>query len=158
MGVRTEELLSAVSISVSELVQAAGRFESDTASMVRASVDSAGRAFAELDACDAVIDRASEEGAGIAQRVRRLLGAEAGDVPAQLDALAGLAEEVRRSRETRRVINRVLGRDEIDEAAMEPVPRLTEAGLPVFRPRTTTRSRTTTSWPWPAARRTSPRG
>ncbi|MEU1803018.1 hypothetical protein [Streptomyces sp. NPDC019937] len=129
---RIEDLLSAVPISVSEVRQAVGGFEGGTADMVLASIRAAERAFAELDRCDAVIDRAAEKGAAAADRLQRLLEAEDQEsIPGELAGLEAVAGEVRSGAETRRLMNRALGRDEAAEWAGEGVARLTVGELPV---------------------------
>lgn len=130
---RVEDLLGAVPITVAELRGAVGRFEGDTAAMVRASIATAERAFAELDACDGVIDAAGVRGEEVAGRLRELLAREAREeVAAELAALDEIAEEVRRSSATLRLLNRVLGRETVveDDVPAAKVPVLHEAQLP----------------------------
>ncbi|MFF3540917.1 hypothetical protein ACFYXD_03580 [Streptomyces platensis] len=133
---RIEDLLDAVSLSGAELRRAVGRFEGGTADMLRHSVDTAERAFTELDACDKVIDAAGLRGEQAAERLRELLERETGEgIAAELDALAEAAEGVRQALATSRLLNRVLGRDSgagaKDDSGVE-VPRLVEAALPAI--------------------------
>lgn len=108
-----EDLLEAMPLSVAELIQAASGFECDTAGMLRASVSTAGRAFAELDACDGVIDQAATSGTTSATRLRHMLGNEAvEEIHGELRALDATIEEVRLSAQRRLLINRILGRSE----------------------------------------------
>ncbi|WP_157878594.1 hypothetical protein [Streptomyces chattanoogensis] len=124
-------MLAAVPMSVAELRRAVGRFETDTAGMVLASIRTAERAFAELDACDTVIDEAGARGEKAAARLRELLALEAADdVGAELDALEATASEVRRSMAVLQLMNRILGRDADDEGAPQAVVRLAEDDLP----------------------------
>ncbi|WP_033325751.1 hypothetical protein [Streptomyces yerevanensis] len=126
-----EALPAALGMSVSELVHAVGGFECDPAEMVRASVRTAERAFSELDTCDDVIDKASEAGGKVADRLRVLLSAEsAADIPAELEELETVAARVRSTDETRRLLNRVLGREDRDAFTPAAVVRLTAADLP----------------------------
>ncbi len=128
---QAEPLPVALGMSVTELVQAVGGFECDPAEMVRASVRTAERAFAELDACDDVIDKASEAGGKVAGRLRVHLSAEAAaDIPAELEELETVAAGVRSTDETRRLLNRVLGRENRDAFTPVAVVRLTADGLP----------------------------
>ncbi|MGI5192764.1 hypothetical protein ACQEVY_03740 [Streptomyces sp. CA-288835] len=128
---QAEALPAALGMSVSELVHAVGGFEGDPAEMVRASVRTAERAFAELDACDDVIDKASEDGGEIADRLRTHLSAESvADVPAELKELATVAARVRSTDETRRLLNRVLGREDRDAFTPAAVVPLTADALP----------------------------
>ncbi|WP_405581664.1 hypothetical protein [Streptomyces sp. NBC_01092] len=130
-GQRVEELLEAASVSVSELTGAVGGFEGDAVSMVRSSIHTAARVFAELDACDAVIDKAAESGADSADRLRAALAAETvAPAAAELASLDAMIEDVRRCDEPRRLLNRLLGRDESDILERTPVARLTAAELP----------------------------
>ncbi|TGN76666.1 hypothetical protein E5083_15925 [Streptomyces bauhiniae] len=118
-------------MSVSELVQAVGGFEGGPAEMVRASVRTAERAFAELDACDDVIDKASEAGRKIADRLRVHLSAESVDAThAELVKLESAATEVRNTDEIRRLLNRVLGREDRGAFTSPAVVRLTVDDLP----------------------------
>lgn len=128
---QAESLPTALGMSVSELVQAVGGFECDPAEMVRASVRTAERAFAELDACDDVIDKASEAGGKIADRLRVHLSAESvADVRAEFEELERIAARVRSTDETRRLLNRVLGKEEQDAFTPAVVVRLTPDDLP----------------------------
>lgn len=128
---QAEAVPTALGVSVSELVHAVGRFEGGPAEMVRASVRAAERAFAELDACDAVIDKASESGRSIADRLRAHLATEsAADIPAELDELAAIAARVRGTDETRRLLNRVLDKEDRDTFTPAGVAHLTAADLP----------------------------
>ncbi|MEV2210408.1 hypothetical protein AB0H86_02620 [Streptomyces sp. NPDC050997] len=128
---QAEALPAALGMSVSELVHAVGGFECEPAEMVRASVRTAERAFAELDACDDVIDRASEIGGKVADRLRVHLSAEsAAEIPAELVELETVAARVRSTDETRRLLNRVLGREDRDAFAPMAVVRLTADDLP----------------------------
>lgn len=128
-----EALPTELGMSLSELVQAVGGFDGAPAEMVRASVRAAERAFAELDACDEVIDQASETGGKVAERLGVLLAAEsAADVPAELEKLKAIAARVRGTDETRRLLNRVLGRENRDARATTVVVRLTAADLPAL--------------------------
>jgi len=118
-------------MSASELMQAVGRFDGDLTEMVRASVRTAERAFAELDACDDVIDQASETARNAATRLRALLSAEsAAGIPTELENLETIAAQVRGTDETRRLLNHVLGREDRDARTPATVVRLTAAGLP----------------------------
>jgi hypothetical protein len=128
---QAEALPTALGMSVSELVQAVGGFECDPAEMVRASVRTAERAFAELDACDDVIDEASEAGGKIADRLRVHLSAESvADIRAELEELERVAAQVRSTDETRRLLNRVLGKEDRDASTPSVVVRLTADDLP----------------------------
>jgi hypothetical protein len=128
---QAEALPTALGMSVSELVQAVGGFECDPAEMVRASVRTAERAFAELDACDDVIDKASEAGGRIADRLRVHLSEESvADIGAELEELERVAAQVRNTDETRRLLNRVLGKEERDAFTPAVVVRLTADDLP----------------------------
>ncbi|MFI2435745.1 hypothetical protein [Streptomyces sp. NPDC018693] len=129
---RVEDLLKAVSITVAELRGAVGHFDEDTAGMLRASIATAERAFAELNACDSVIDEAGARGEDAADRLRQLLTREAREeVAAELKALDVLAEEVRQSVATLRLLNRILGREAAveDDAAPADVSQLREVDL-----------------------------
>lgn len=111
-GNRIEDLLAAVPISIGELRRAVGRFETDTAGMVEASIRTAERALAELDACAALIDNAGEQGQRSADLIRELAAKEAvGQVAAELDMLDAVAGRVWESAPLRRLLNSVLGRD-----------------------------------------------
>ncbi|MFD8538983.1 hypothetical protein [Streptomyces rubrogriseus] len=128
---QAESLPTALGMSVSELVQAVGGFEGDPAEMVRASVRTAKRAFAELDACDDVIDKASVAGGKIADRLRVHLSEQSvADVRAELEELERVAARVRGTDETRRLLNRVLGKEERDAFTPAVVVRLTADDLP----------------------------
>ncbi|WP_225830425.1 hypothetical protein [Streptomyces sp. NK08204] len=108
-----------------------GGFECDPAEMVRASVRTAERAFAELDACDDVIDKASEAGAEVVDRLRAHLASEStADIAADLEELETVAARVRSTEETRRLLNRVLGREDRDAVTPAAVVRLTADDLP----------------------------
>lgn len=128
---QSEALPSALGMSVSELVQAIGGFEGGPAEMILASVRTAERAFAELDACDDVIDKASEAGGKIADRLRALLAAESVDgTRAELVMLESVAAEVRSTDGTRRLLNRVLGREDRGILTASAVVHLTVDDLP----------------------------
>ncbi|MEV0091164.1 hypothetical protein [Streptomyces sp. NPDC050738] len=100
-------------------------------SMVRSSIHTAGRVFAELDACDAAIDKAAESAANVADRLQAAVAAENSDaVSAELSKLKELIAEVRRFDEPRRLMNRVLGRAETEPHRYGQVPKLTLADLP----------------------------
>ncbi|MFJ3170790.1 hypothetical protein ACIPJK_08385 [Streptomyces roseus] len=127
----TDELAASSSMTASQLAQAVGRFDGDKAAMVRAAVRTAERAFSELDACDNVIDEASETGRKIADRLAELLAAEeAADIPVQLAALEATSALVRDTDGTRTLLNRLLGREE--EFGQRPlaVRHLSSADLP----------------------------
>jgi hypothetical protein len=131
-GPRIEDLLEAVPITVAELRGAVGLFDEDTAGMLRASVDTAERAFAELNACDRVIDEAGARGEDAAAHLRQLLIREAREeVAAELTALDVIAGEVRQSVATLRLLNRILGREAAVEDDTPPtdVSRLREIDL-----------------------------
>ncbi|MFG3056912.1 hypothetical protein ACGFZP_38990 [Kitasatospora sp. NPDC048239] len=114
-----------------DFVRAAGRFEGDATAMLRQSVQTAGRAFDELDACHEVLDRAATEGQALAAELARLLAAEDEKGVARLvDLLKDLAAEVRRSEEIRVVVSRILGQAEQPAGSRPPVPHLTEQELP----------------------------
>ncbi len=99
--------------------------------MVRLSVDTAGRVFTELDACDAAIDSAAERAGEVADRLRAALAAEDSDsVAVEISKLDLLVAEVRRFDEPRRLMNKALGRAETAARPHAPVPRLTAADLP----------------------------
>ncbi|MDH6625686.1 hypothetical protein M2271_003497 [Streptomyces sp. LBL] len=128
---QAEALPAALGMSVSELVHAVGGFECDPAEMVRASVRTAERAFAELDACDHVIDEASEVGRKVADRLRvHLMAESAAEIPAELTELETVAARVRSTDETRQLLNRVLGREDRDASAPMAVVRRTADDLP----------------------------
>ncbi|WP_427922825.1 hypothetical protein [Streptomyces sp. cg40] len=134
-GQHVEELLEAASVSVSELTRAVGGFEGDAVNMVQSAIDTAARVFAELDACDAVIDRAAESGADTADLLQAALAAESVvSAVAELASLDATIEKVRRCDEPRRLLNRLLGRDEGDIRVRVPVARLTAAELPEIPP------------------------
>ncbi len=121
--------------------------------MVRASVRASGRAFAELDACDDVIDKASEAGAKVADRLRAHLSAESeADIPAELAELEDIAARVRTTDETRRLLNRVLGREDRDTSTPVTVIRLTADDLPQLPSAYAEADDYMTCWRWPAAR------
>ncbi|MFD5410288.1 hypothetical protein [Streptomyces nojiriensis] len=127
----TDELAAASSMTASQLAQAVGRFDGDKAAMVHAAVRTAERAFSELDACDNVIDEASETGRKIADRLAELLAAEAAaDIPVQLDALEATSALVRDTDATRTLLNHLLGRQEEIEQRPQAVCHLTSADLP----------------------------
>ncbi|MER6782269.1 MULTISPECIES: hypothetical protein [unclassified Streptomyces] len=127
----TDELAAAVSMTASQLAQAVGRFDGDKDAMVRAAVRTAERAFSELDACDNVIDEASETGRKIADRLAELLAAEAAaDIPVQLAALEATSALVRDTDATRTLLNRLLGRDEEITQRPQAVLHLSSADLP----------------------------
>ncbi|MER5575676.1 hypothetical protein [Streptomyces massasporeus] len=131
-GPRIEDLLEAVPITVAELRGAVGLFDEDTAGMLRASVDTAERAFAELNACDRVIDEAGARGEDAAAHLRHLLIREAREeVAAELTALDVIAGEVRQSVATLRLLNRILGREAAleDDTPPTDVSRLREIDL-----------------------------
>ncbi|OKI08110.1 hypothetical protein A6A06_35260 [Streptomyces sp. CB02923] len=126
----TEDLSTMLGMTVSQIVQAVGGFEGDTAAMVRASVRTAERVFATLDTCDDVIDEASATGREAAGRLRELLASEsAADVATELEKLEAVAAHVRRTGESRRLMNRVLGREDQD-TPMAGAGRLTMGTLP----------------------------
>ncbi len=128
---QAEAVPAALGMSMSELVHAVGGFECGPAELIRASVRTAERAFAELDACDAVIDEASEAGRHISDRLRAHLATEsAAAVSAELDELTAIAARVRDTDETRRLLNRVLGREDRDSSAPVGVAHLIVTGLP----------------------------
>lgn len=132
-GPRVEDLLKAVPITVAELRGAVGRFEGGTAAMVKASIETAERAFAELDACDRMIDKAGARGEEVAGRLQELLAREAREkVAAELAALDEIAAEIRQSSGTLRLLNGILGRDTAveDDVPTAEVPSLREADLP----------------------------
>ncbi|MFG3122967.1 hypothetical protein ACGFYO_13250 [Streptomyces sp. NPDC048201] len=127
-----EDLLEAVPISVVELRNAVGLFDEDTAGMLRASIATAERAFAELSACDRVIDEAATRGENAAGRLQELLTHEAREeVVAELNALDMLAGEVRQSVVTLCLLNRILGRETAveDDMPSAEVPLLRESDL-----------------------------
>ncbi|MFH8656291.1 hypothetical protein [Streptomyces afghaniensis] len=131
-GPRIEDLLEAVPMTVAELRGAVGFFDEDTAGMLRASIATAERAFAELNACDRVIDEAGAHGEGAADRLRELLSREAREeVAAELTALDVIAGEVGQSVATLRLLNRILGREAAaeDDASPAEVSRLRETDL-----------------------------
>ncbi|GAA2242646.1 hypothetical protein GCM10010430_25300 [Kitasatospora cystarginea] len=115
----------------SDLARGADRFEGDAHERLRQSLRAVERAFGELDACDAVLDRATARGRELAGELGRLVAAESEqDVPPLLDALKELADEVQRSEESRRVVGRILGQDEPAARPGAPVPHLPEEQLP----------------------------
>ncbi|WP_156178547.1 hypothetical protein [Saccharothrix sp. ST-888] len=115
----------------SELARAVGRFDGDVCDLVQQSVRAAERAFGELDACDALLDRATAQGRALAEDLGRLAAVEnEQDIPCLLDALKQLADEVQRSEETRRLLTRILGRGEPEARWTAPVPHLSEEQLP----------------------------
>ncbi|MGK4583984.1 hypothetical protein [Kitasatospora sp. HPMI-4] len=117
--------------SGSEPGGAAGRFEGEAHERLRQSVQAAERAFGELAACDAALDRAAVRGRALSEDLARLVAAEdEQDVPPLLDALKELADEVQRSEETRRLVSRILGQDGPAERPGVPVPHLSEEQLP----------------------------
>ncbi|WP_327332217.1 hypothetical protein [Streptomyces anulatus] len=127
----TDELAAASSMTASQLAQAVGRFDGDKAAMLLAAVRTAERAFSELDACDDVIDQASETGRMIADRLSELLAAEAvPDIPVQLDALEAAFARVRGTDATRTLLNRLLGREEELGRRSPTVRRLSSFELP----------------------------
>ncbi|WMX44497.1 hypothetical protein [Streptomyces roseicoloratus] len=127
----TEDLLAAVSMTSSQLAQAVGRFDGDTAAMVTAAIRTAERAFEELDACYDVIDEASATGQAIAARLSGLLAAEDEQgVGPELDALDAVSARVRGTDQARELLHRVLGREEAAERTLPVVRRLTGADLP----------------------------
>ncbi|MEU6049735.1 hypothetical protein ABZ829_04755 [Streptomyces xanthochromogenes] len=127
----TDELAAAVSMTVSQLAQAVGRFDGDKAAMVLAAVRTAERAFSELDACDDVIDEASETGRNIADRLAELLAAEAiTEIPVELDTLEATSALVRDTDAARTLLNRLLGREEEGARTPQAVRQLSSAGLP----------------------------
>jgi hypothetical protein len=129
---RIEDLLEAVPITVAELRSSVGLFEEDTAGMLRASIATAERAFAELNACDSLIDEAGARGEDAAERLRQLLGREAQEeVAAELTALDVIAQEVWQSVATLHLLNRILGRETAveDDASSADVHRLRETDL-----------------------------
>ncbi|MFE1550718.1 hypothetical protein [Streptomyces sp. NPDC058718] len=127
----TEEPLTAISMTSSQIAEMIGGFEGDTQAMVTAAIHTAGRAFSELDACDDVIDGASEAGRAIADRLGALLAAEADeDVASELDALEAVCARVRDTDRTRVLLNRILGREEPAKRALPAVRHLAGADLP----------------------------
>ncbi|MFJ4863708.1 hypothetical protein [Streptomyces sp. NPDC088748] len=127
----SDELAATASMTASQLAQAVGRFEGDTAAMVVAAVRTAERAFLELDACDDVIDEASESGRRIADRLAELLAAEAtDDILVQLDAWEATSARVRATDATRVLLNRILGREDEARQRTPAVRRLLPAELP----------------------------
>ncbi|MBB5105001.1 hypothetical protein [Streptomyces spectabilis] len=115
----------------SQLAQVVGRFDGDTPAMVTAAIHTAGRAFAELDACDDVIDDASETGRAIAGRLHALLPAGASsDVAHELDALEAVSARVRGTDQTRLLLHRVLGREAPAKRALPAVRHLAASDLP----------------------------
>ncbi|MFE1873720.1 hypothetical protein ACFW9N_22995 [Streptomyces sp. NPDC059496] len=128
---QSDELVAAVSMTASQLAQAVGRFDGDKAAMVLAAVRTAQRAFSELDACDDVIDGASDSGLDIASRLRELLAAESiADIPAQLDALEAASAGVRGTAATRALLNRLLALEEEAGPTPPTVRRLSSSELP----------------------------
>ncbi|RSS58001.1 hypothetical protein EF912_12230 [Streptomyces sp. WAC07061] len=128
---QSDELVAAVSMTASQLAQAVGRFDGDKAAMVLAAVRTAQRAFSELDACDDVIDRASDTGLDIAGRLRELLAAESvADIPAQLDALEATSAGVRGTAATRALLNRLLALEQEVGPTPPTVGRLSSSELP----------------------------
>ncbi|KPH98273.1 hypothetical protein OV450_0913 [Actinobacteria bacterium OV450] len=128
---QSDELVAAVSMTASQLAQAVGRFDGDKAAMVLAAVRTAQRAFSELDACDDVIDRASDTGLDIAGRLRELLAAESvADIPAQLDALEATSAGVRGTAATRALLNRLLALEQEVGPPPPTVGRLSSSELP----------------------------
>lgn len=126
-----EALLAAVPMSAAELRAAVGRFESDMAGLLLASVRTAERAFAELDACEAMIDTAAARGQTAVVRLRELLAAEDAErVSAELGALEDAAGDVRRAMVAFRLLSHVLGRDMDAQLGRRTVAHLTEDGLP----------------------------
>ncbi|MFI1352449.1 hypothetical protein ACH4TV_02480 [Streptomyces sp. NPDC020898] len=131
---RIEDLLEAVPITVADLRGAVGLFEEDTAGMLRASIKTAERAFAELNVCDSVIDEAGARGEDAAGRLRQLLTREARqEVLAELTALDVIAREVRQTVATLHLLNRILDRESAveDDASPADVSRLRETDLRV---------------------------
>ncbi|MBM7057824.1 hypothetical protein [Streptomyces durocortorensis] len=126
-----EDLLAAVSMTSSQFAQAIGRFDGDTPAMVTAAIHTAGRAFSELDACNDVIDDASETGRAIADRLCALLSTGAvEDVALELEALEAVSARVRGTDQTRLLLHRVLGREASAKRALPGVRHLSGADLP----------------------------
>ncbi|MGW4850523.1 hypothetical protein ACWEPZ_04735 [Streptomyces sp. NPDC004288] len=126
-----EEPLTSISITPSHIAEVIGGFEGDAQAMVTAAIHTAGRAFSELDACDDVIDGASEAGRAIADRLNARLAAEADeDVASELDALEAVCARVRDTDRTRVLLNRILGREEPAKRALPAVRHLAGVDLP----------------------------
>ncbi|MFB7666106.1 hypothetical protein ACFC1R_19490 [Kitasatospora sp. NPDC056138] len=130
VGVPGADLFEAL-LPQSELARTVGRFDGDVGDMVQQSVRATERAFGELDACDALLARATARGRTLAEDIGRLASEEnEQDIPCLLDALKKLADEIQRSEETRRLLTRILGRDEPAARRTAPVPHLSEEQLP----------------------------
>lgn len=97
------------------------------------AVRAAQRAFDEIRACNAVLDRASLRCEEIEETLHVCLTHEnAEPIPGLLDELDVLAAEVAESEAIRRVVNRILSQDgdDVPEEEPEPVPVLTAGDLP----------------------------
>ncbi|MFF3556085.1 hypothetical protein ACFYXL_22070 [Streptomyces tsukubensis] len=128
-----EGLLSAASLTHSGLAEAVGRFDGDPAAMMAAAVRTAERAFAELNDCDDIVDEAGETAGSIAYQLRELLAAEAvSEVRAQLDLLDAAVARVRATYQTRALLNRLLGHEEVTALVSPPVTRITKEELPAL--------------------------
>ncbi|MFI9567865.1 hypothetical protein [Streptomyces rishiriensis] len=96
------------------------------------------RAFAEIDACNTLLDAASERAHALARELEgRLAEGDSGAVPGILDELDTLAAKVAVSEAERQVVLRILGMEEAGAGDArtpaddrDPVPTLTAAGLP----------------------------
>lgn len=102
------------------------------------ALQTAQRAFAEIDACNTLLDTASERAHALARELEdHLAEGGSGAVPGLLDELDTLAARVAVSEAERQVVLRILGMEDAGtEGARtpaddrDPVPTLTAAGLP----------------------------
>jgi hypothetical protein len=102
------------------------------------ALQTAQRAFAEIDACNSLLDAASERAHALARELEdHLAEGDIGAVPGLLDELDTLASKVAVSEAERQVVLRILGMEDAGtEGARtpaddrDPVPTLTAAGLP----------------------------
>ncbi|MFE2690562.1 hypothetical protein [Streptomyces mirabilis] len=96
------------------------------------------RAFAEIDACNTLLDTASERAHALARELEgRLAEGDSAAVPGLLDELDTLAAGVAVSEAERQVVLRILGMEDTEAGVArtpaddrDPVPTLTAAGLP----------------------------
>lgn len=102
------------------------------------ALQTAQRAFDEIDACNTLLDTTSERAHALARELEgRLTEGDSGAVPGFLDELDALAARVAVSEAERQVVSRILGMEDARAEGVrtpaddrDPVPTLTAAGLP----------------------------
>ncbi|MFF4480234.1 hypothetical protein ACFY1A_24940 [Streptomyces sp. NPDC001520] len=123
---------------VSALLHHARMLTGEPGDVLDMALRTAQRAFAEIDACNTLLDRASERAHALARELEgRLAEGDSAAAPGLLDELDALAARVAASEAERQVVLRILGMQDAEAGDArtpaddrDPVPRLTAAKLP----------------------------